>query len=124
LILLQSSKQAILRIDKWDVLVFNASNSPKPATILDADLDDWDKCYRVNIRGTIQSLQALLQKRNAEAAVISSGSGVSTRSQHLWQRSILRAHEGSIQQDVRDLRRRGFGLPCRETIYPATGEYR
>ena len=68
------AKTAVATIDGWDVLVLNACYLPKPAKLLDADLDDWAKAWDVSLKGNLELLQGLLPKRNPGASVIGTSS--------------------------------------------------
>jgi NAD(P)-dependent dehydrogenase (short-subunit alcohol dehydrogenase family) len=70
------AKQVAASIHSWDVLALNAGYLPKPARLLEADLDDWAKASDINLKGNLQLIQALLPSRNAGASIIGTTSCV------------------------------------------------
>lgn len=67
-------REAAKHVGSWDVTVLNAGYLPTPATILEADLDDWNKAWDINLKGNVQVLQVLLGSRNKDASVIGTSS--------------------------------------------------
>lgn len=63
-------------VTSWDVLVLNAAYLPHPATIVEANLDDWSMAWEINVKGNLQVIQALLPKRSENASVIGVSSNV------------------------------------------------
>ncbi len=63
------------RLDRVDLLVNNAGGAKGLDTVRDADLDDWQWMYDVNVLGTVRMTKALLDKLiAAEGHVINIGS--------------------------------------------------
>ncbi|WP_026923139.1 SDR family NAD(P)-dependent oxidoreductase [Glycomyces arizonensis] len=57
------------RIERCDVLVNNAGGAFGLASVAEADLDDWQRMYEVNVLGTVRVTKALLPR------LIASGDG-------------------------------------------------
>lgn len=64
------------RVQQWDVLLLNAGYLATPATIVDADLDNWGRCWDVGVKGNLQMIQSLLPKRRPGAAILAASSAI------------------------------------------------
>lgn len=71
----ESVDNLVARVDRVDLLVNNAGGAKGLDSVRDADLDDWQWMYDVNVLGTLRLTKALLDKLIAsEGHVINIGS--------------------------------------------------
>jgi NAD(P)-dependent dehydrogenase (short-subunit alcohol dehydrogenase family) len=71
----------LVRLGALDVLVNNAATNPVMGRTIDADLDAWDKTFRVNVRGALvwtqYAWQSTMQEHGGSVINISSVGGIS-----------------------------------------------